>query len=287
MGACHSKYRSLSSDEKTQLSVIEGYQHMPLVSLERALEPLKTILPSIQQYVRLAKEKCSNPADGLTCDQSAAIMLLTMRWQPWNQCLSVVLNETLNSLDRTKIHLWFLYLKLVITALIRLPSRKRTIYRGIQSKVHRQYPNGKNILWWDFALCTQSLELLQSDRYLNPQQTRTIITLDSYSSKDISRHSFFPTTDMVLLLPGCQFRTIECTKRNHQYYSIQLKEVPSAWTFLQSQSYLSQLSEVNHQNSIGFLLFSMNCFFRLSMQRIRFLVIFFHRKVFHPKTMKN
>lgn len=255
MGACHSKYHSLSSDEKTHLSIIEGYQHMPLVSLERALEPLKSILPSIQQYARLAKEKCSNPADGLTCDQSAAIMLLTMRWKPWNQCLSIVLNETLNSFDQTKIHLWFLYLKLVITALIRLPSQKRTIYRGIQSKVHRQYPKGKNIFWWDFALCTQSLELLQSDRYLNPKQTRTIITLDSYSSKDISRHSFFPTTDMVLLLPGCQFQMIETHKRKHQYYSIQLKEVPSAWTFLQCRSYLSQLSEVYRRNSFEFLFF--------------------------------
>ena len=245
MGTCHSKYRSCSINEKNHLSLIEGYQHMPLVSLERAVEPLKSILPSIQIYAHLAKSKCVNPADGLTGDQSASIMLFTMRWKPLNQCLSVVLNETLNSFDRSKIQVWFLYLKLFITALIRLPSTKRRVYRGIQVDLHKQYSKGKNLIWWDFALCTQSVDLIQTERYLNHKQTRTMITIDCYSSKDISQHSFFPTIDLVLLLSGCQFRVVQCTKQSYQAYSIHLKEIPSVWTFLQSQSYLSQLAQVD------------------------------------------
>jgi len=58
---------------------IRGYENMSLVSLETAVEPLRLILPEIQDYVYVAKQRCNSvPADGLTKDESASIMLYSM-----------------------------------------------------------------------------------------------------------------------------------------------------------------------------------------------------------------
>ncbi|CAF4488223.1 unnamed protein product, partial [Rotaria magnacalcarata] len=48
------------------LPPIGGYEKMPLVSLEEAVAPLESLLPSIQQYVYAAKQRCQAPADGLS-----------------------------------------------------------------------------------------------------------------------------------------------------------------------------------------------------------------------------
>ncbi len=43
---------------------------MPLVSLEEAVEKLIHILPRIQTYTHVAKERCTKPADNLTQDEA-------------------------------------------------------------------------------------------------------------------------------------------------------------------------------------------------------------------------
>ncbi|CAF4982752.1 unnamed protein product, partial [Rotaria socialis] len=57
------------------LAPIGGYSKMPLVSLEEAVEPLVPILPDVQAHAYTAILKCKKPADKLTQDESASIML--------------------------------------------------------------------------------------------------------------------------------------------------------------------------------------------------------------------
>ena len=237
MGACHGKSDDLSetfhANVNDHLPSSEDYERIPLVSLELAVDPLITLLPAVQTYVRLARDRCRHPADGLTCDQSASIMLLTMRWQPVDQCLYAVLNATVTSTDAEPLKRWFLYLKLLYTALMRLPSIHRTIYRGIKADVRKQYPKGKAIDWWYFTLCTHSLSVLQSEKYLGRTGPRSIITIDSHSSKDIQKHSFFPSTDMILLLTPGQFHVTQCLEHEPDLHWIQLEEMHSSLTLLQ------------------------------------------------------
>ncbi|CAF3449726.1 unnamed protein product, partial [Rotaria sp. Silwood2] len=60
---------------------------MPLVSIEKAVEPLLARLPGIQTKVWIAKQNCETPADGLSSDESASIYLYSMEWEPQEQCL--------------------------------------------------------------------------------------------------------------------------------------------------------------------------------------------------------
>ncbi|CAF4348840.1 unnamed protein product, partial [Rotaria sordida] len=67
------------------LAPISGYEKEPLVSLEQAVEPLVSIVPKIQSHAYVAKQRCENPADGLSQDESASIMLYTMGWEPLDE----------------------------------------------------------------------------------------------------------------------------------------------------------------------------------------------------------
>ncbi|CAF3332213.1 unnamed protein product, partial [Rotaria sp. Silwood2] len=114
------------------LAPISGYAEEPLVSLEQAVEPLVPILPEVQSHAYVAKKRCEKPADGLTPDESASIMLYTMGWMPLEKCLYSVLNNTLRATDRQqKLIPWYLYLRLFLNALFRLPLLSTHVYRGV------------------------------------------------------------------------------------------------------------------------------------------------------------
>ncbi len=46
-----------------------------IISFEKTIEPLIDLLPNIEEFVRIAKEKCKNPSKDLAQDESASIML--------------------------------------------------------------------------------------------------------------------------------------------------------------------------------------------------------------------
>ncbi len=63
------------------LAPIGGYEKMPLVSLEEAVKDLVPILPTVQSHAYIAKQNCEKPADGLSQDESASIMLYNQAHQ--------------------------------------------------------------------------------------------------------------------------------------------------------------------------------------------------------------
>lgn len=205
------------------LAPIGGYETMPLVTLEEAIRELTHILPKVQTHAYVAKQRCWNPADGLTPDESASIMLYTMDWEPKDQCLYDVLNRTLRSKDRQRLRPWLLYLRLLFNALFQLPSISKTVYRGVKLDLRNDYPIGKIFPWWGFSSCTGSLNTLQSESFLGKNGTRTMFTIESYSAKDVQRHSYFPQEDEYLILPATQFKVVSCLDQN-DLYVVQLKE---------------------------------------------------------------
>jgi hypothetical protein len=221
-------------EPKKMLMPIYGYENEPLVSLEEAVAPLVSILPRIQIYVHVAKERCDPiPADGLTQDQSASIMLYTMEWQPQEQCLYFVLNATLRAEDRRKLKPWFSYLKLILSALFRLPSSQRCIYRGAKVDLSGEYPRGKTFIWWGFSSSASRLEVLENDQFLGKTGTRTLFTIECNSGKNISRHSYYRSEEELLLLPARQFQVISCLEPAAGLHIIQLKEIESSIPLLE------------------------------------------------------
>jgi hypothetical protein len=206
---------------------------MPLVSLEEAVIPLIPILPDIRRKVHTAKLKCTIPADSLTPDQSAAIMLYTMDWEPQDECLYVVLNAHLRAADRKKLKPWFLYLKLILTGLSRLPSIKRTVYRGVKLDLSSEHREGEQFFWWGFSSCTTEMNVLKSDQFLGDSGTRTLFHIECMNGKDIGRHSYYQTENEILLLPATYLEVKSSFEMAAGLHVIQLKEIKPEFPYLE------------------------------------------------------
>jgi hypothetical protein len=211
---------------------ISGYEHMPFVSLEAAVEKLTDLLPTIKSYTLIAKQRCQHPADGLTQDESAAIMLYSMGWEPQDQCLCFVLNAALRSSSRRKLKPWYLYLRLLLNGLFRLPAISGTVYRCAKLNLSDKYIMGKTIVWWGFSLCTTVLNTLQSEQYLGKTSSRTLFIIECYSSRDIRRHSFVPSANELLLLPATQFQVIDYLDQG-DLHIVHLKQIKPFYPLLQ------------------------------------------------------
>jgi hypothetical protein len=88
--------------------------------------------------------------EGLTPDESASIHLYTMESQPSSNSFYGLLNAALRSENRDKLKPYFAYLKLILTALFKMPSIQGTFWRGITGDISHEYPRGKKIVWWGF-----------------------------------------------------------------------------------------------------------------------------------------
>jgi hypothetical protein len=211
-----------------KLMPIEGYADKPLVSLEEAVEPLLSIVHDVKEKVAWAKWKCADPpADDLTVDQSASIILYSMEWPPQEKCLYFVLNATLRDENRQKLKPWYLYLKLFLTALSRLPSTQCTLFRGIKGDVRKDYQKGQTVIWWGFSSCTLTMDVLNNEQFLGSTGTRTLFTIACDSGKDIREHCAFQNEDEVLLPAARQFQVVSCLPQGNDLNIVQLKEIKS------------------------------------------------------------
>lgn len=205
------RYLSGFGDEPRQfLQPISGYANEPLLSLEQACQPLVSIVPRLEPHVWVAKQNSKDPADGLTQDESAAIRLYTMEWEGDGKevrgSLYTHLNRTLKQIDRGKLRPWFPYLKLFLTALVKLPCAPRqTVWRGVKRDYSGDFSPGSEATWWAFSSCTKSLSVLESELYLGTTGTRTLFSIEAFNGREIRAHSHFTTEDEILLLPGTFF----------------------------------------------------------------------------------
>ena len=231
------------------LAPIGGYERTPVVSLEEAVAELVPILPAVQSHAYVAKQRCKKPADDLTQDESASIMLYTMGWEPLDECLYVVLNNALRSPDRQQmLKPWYLYLRLFLNALFRLPLLRETAYRGVKLDISDRYIEGETIVWWGFSSCTTSIGILKSTVFFGKTGTRTMFTIQCESARDIRKHSYYPAEDEVLLLAATQFKVISCLDQG-DLHIIQLKETRPPFPLLQPVPVV--VSQPSKSNTIG------------------------------------
>ena len=124
-GSTEINHRLLSNfkdEPKRMLKSISHYDREPLVTLEEACKPLETILDDeLAENMKIAKINSKNPKYHLSVDESAAIHLYTMEWNERENSLYIILNKTLREPDRAKLRPWFRYMKLLLTALFKLP----------------------------------------------------------------------------------------------------------------------------------------------------------------------
>ncbi|CAF1340315.1 unnamed protein product [Rotaria magnacalcarata] len=178
------RFSDIVGEPRRMLLRIQGFEEMPLVSLEETISPLVLPIPDVEQMVWIAKQNCINPKDDLTIDDSA-----------------------LRAGVREQLKLWFLYLRLITNALQKPPSTHHVFYRGVKSDFSTECSRGSTVIWWGFSSCTVSIETLQNECFFGKEGIRTFFSIECELGKNIRSHSFCGEADEVLLLAR-QFEVI-------------------------------------------------------------------------------
>ena len=218
-------YSDLAEEPLVIYAPINGYEQMPLVSLEEAIQPLVSLVPDVREMLRQVKEHCSEMKDGLTSNESASIMLYSMEWTPRENSFSRILNKALRHEDREGLKPWYPYLKLFMKALSKLPSINCYVYRGVQGDFSDEYVQGKTFVWWSFALCARSIDILEKEPHYGRARQRTRFKIECKSGKDIRQHSFGPLDNEILLLSAQRYKVIASFDSDHDLRIIQVKEI--------------------------------------------------------------
>ncbi|CAF1223011.1 unnamed protein product [Rotaria sp. Silwood1] len=194
----------IMNDIKADLVPIVGYAEEPLLPLSKACSPLTNILYNLSFYVQMVLDDTSEqPPDGLTIDESAAIRLYTIEWESPHRSLYSMLNYTLKNENREHLQPYFKYLKLFLTALVKLPCvPPLTVWRGVTKNLSEEFPPGTSVTWWAFSSCTTELTVLENNMYLGNTGSRTLFSVEAINGRIIRDHSHFVTEDEILLLPG-------------------------------------------------------------------------------------
>lgn len=206
------------------LAPLEGFEEIPLVSLEEAIRSLNTLVPQMD-YMLWTLEQNPLPSDhNLSHDEVVSIQLYTLEWTPKEKSFYFLVNTTLRSENREQLQPWLPYLRLLMNALSKLPSNPHQIaYRGIPLDVSKEYFVDKEFVWWSFISCTSSLQVLKN--YIGRTGKRTIFNIVCYSSKDISQYSFYEQEKEMLFYPARQFRVKSCLNAGNQLHIIDLEEL--------------------------------------------------------------
>ena len=221
------RFSDVSMEPRRLLPPILGYEDEPLVSLEEAIQPLVPLVPEVERMAGTVKQHYFEGKDGLSDEESASILLYTLEWYPSSQSFYAILNNTLKSANRQLLRPWFRYLRLVLTALAKLPREgdRFNVYRGVKRDLAALYPTGATVTWWSMSSCTKTIDVLNQEQFLGRQGTRTLFTIECFSGKSIRHHSLIPEEEEVLLPPACQFRVTGSLNQGNGLHIVQLQEI--------------------------------------------------------------
>lgn len=217
----------INNDIKTNTEPIVGFAVEPLLPLVKACAPLNDIIHNMAFYVQVAlHETPETPTDQLTIDESAAIRLYTIEWEEPYRSLYSMLNFTLKAGTRQELRPYYKYLKLLLTALVKIPcAPPLTIWRGVPKDLSPEFPPGTQVTWWSFSSCTTSLTVLENNMYLGNSGERTLFSVETINGRVIRDHSYYVTEDEILLLPGTRMIVQSQFSPAPELHIIHLKQV--------------------------------------------------------------
>lgn len=221
-----SRFCDVADEPRRMLPPIYGYENEPLVPIEVAVKNLVKYISSIEEQASIAKQRCQTlPDNDLSIDEAASIRLYTMHCKIEDQRFYTILNTTLRSEDRSLLQDWFPYLKLFISALLKIPSTRQEVFRGVKLDLFNEYSEEQNVVWWAFSSCTTSMKVVERPSFLGTTGRRTLFKIDCYSGKEIQKYSDIPSEQEVLLIAATQLQIISSRDAGNGLYVIEMKEI--------------------------------------------------------------
>jgi hypothetical protein len=217
---------------------VYGFRSQKLVSIEQALEPIVPQIDELPYYIKVAKKNCHYPSEhGLTRDESATVYIYTMEWG--DDSLYRVLNQALRSENRQALKIWFAYLKLMDTALDKLPTVKECVWRGVSLNIGDSFTKNQIVTWWSVNSCSASIDVIKN--FLGNSKKSTLFLIEAVNGKKVSGYTEYEKEDEVVLRPGTQLRVksnaLDSPYGSHVVHLIEIDDDPD-------ESLTSDLSEM-------------------------------------------
>merc|ERR1719272_303462 len=153
----------------------------------------------------------------LTLDEAAAIHFYTTNH------LYKMLNAALRTIDRTKAKQYFLYLRLLLAALDKIPRSSKMLYRGVALDLSAQYRLGTEVTWWAVSSCTPDLKVASSFGGAGKSKS-TLFLIDAVRSVGIRELSQYKSEEEFVLAPGTSF-SVDKVVTKGQLHEIHLREI--------------------------------------------------------------
>lgn len=222
--------RFVDADEEPNkhLLPLDGYEKVPLVTLRDALTSIKTPIHNHEKLIETAEKNCQKSVDGLTKDELASIHLYTMGSSEEPNSFYKILNQKLRSENRNELKPWYSYLKLFLTALHKLPSLKKNVWRGIRGDFN--HVGQEHFVWWGISSCTESLETITD--FAGKEGVRTIFMIECINGKSIKPYSYYPKENEIILMPGTHLQVVSKGQPGDGLKMIHLKEEQPSVPFL-------------------------------------------------------
>ena len=135
----------------------------------------------------------------LSPDEVAAIYLYTSERFP----LYKALNKALRTHDEGAINAFLPYLRLLLTALYKLPLEDSPVYRGVTCDLNDTHPEHKELIWWQFS--STSIDEATCLTFLGDSGPRTKFCIKA-RAVNISRFSEHSRENERLMLPSTRVR---------------------------------------------------------------------------------
>jgi hypothetical protein len=206
-------------------TAINDYIFSELVPLEKAIQPLIRIVDKIDIHAATAKRETKNISleNELTHDEAAAIYLYSMETGPRSVYRSI--NIALRTNASIKLKSWFLYLKLIHTALNKLPSEQVKLWRGVAKDVAKGYTKGMSVTWFIISSCSNDAGVVES--FLDKEAHSTLFSIDCKNGKSITSYSAYPHEYEIILMPGTRLKIANKPLEYKGLHIVHLEELPN------------------------------------------------------------
>ncbi|MFI6119931.1 ADP-ribosyltransferase domain-containing protein [Streptomyces sp. NPDC051064] len=190
-------------DEGLVLPAINGVFDTPLLDFQEAVSPVASLLAGIGRHVEqsheFGKRRADEAAGELSADAIAALHLYTCESAFYRE-----INAVLRSPDRAKVVPYLPYLRLLFSAVSRLPAHTKPLWRGVSLDLRAQYPLGRTVTWWGVSSCTSEVGVARS--FLGSRGKRTLFEVTPARAVGIRRFSAFTGEEEFILSPGTQLK---------------------------------------------------------------------------------
>ncbi|GHJ45254.1 hypothetical protein Cs7R123_25960 [Catellatospora sp. TT07R-123] len=209
-------------DEGLALPAITGVFDTPLMDFRDAVAPAARVLPGLTGTVARSHEfgakQAADLAAPLTADEAAAIFLYTCESAFYRQ-----INAALRNPDRAAIVPYLPYLRLLFSAVSRLPVRTEPLWRGVSLDLRAQYPVGQTVTWWGVSSCTSKLGIAQA--FMGGRGKRTLFEVRPARAVGIRSFSAFTGEEEFILAPGTQLTVTEVVAERSGLCTVRLSEL--------------------------------------------------------------